>query len=365
MRAEDPAFPARSRLAATVILALALAGAGCSEAPTRAPGETTLPGGGAPGLDRLAPTTGNVTGRVILPDGSPVAGATVRVGAGRRGSGATRPDGSFSLWTDPGDTAYVLAVTDDDRPGTIGALYDFAGGPYRRGRTAGHLVTMIPNDPLTAGCAGSNPGGLPGCVPLPDDHGFMWTFRLLTYTLFAGNNTILYSWAAYPVTFWVEDRANGYGFDLGALAREAAAAWNGASGRALFTETADSAAARLLVRWSGTLPSNYFGLTQITAPHPVGSHYGLDTVVPERMEILIREDLRIESTLRGVVPHEFGHALGFGIHSGCDAHLMKFGALPIPAGTPMAAAISADEALAARLIARLPSGLDLRCYRLE
>jgi len=357
----DTRLPPRWRLAAAVTLGLALAAAGCSEQPTRAPGEDPLPGGN----DWLVPTSCNVTGRVLLPDGSPVAGATVRVGEGWRGSGTTRVDGSFSLWTDPGDADYVLSVTDDDLPGLIGDLYDFAGGPYRRGRTAGHVVTMIPNEPLVAGCEGSIPGGLPGSVPLPDDHGFMWCFRLLTYTLFEANNTVLNSWADYPVTFWVEDRANSFGFDLGDLAREAAAAWNGASGRALFAETADSAAARLVVRWSGTLSSNFFGFTQITAPHPAYGHYGLDAVVPERMEILIREDLRVESTIRGVVPHEFGHALCFGIHSGCDAHLMKFGALPIPAGTPMAAAISADERTAARLIARLPSRLDLRCYRLE
>ncbi len=262
---------------------------------------------------------------------------------------------------------YVLSVRDETGP-DIGTYYDVRTDTLSAADSYPRPITLV-----AARTAQGDPLLDPDCAALVYQGEFLTFLKRMTFTGMGGN-TRLYRWGHYPITYWVQptgDWTAPGGFEMGPLARAAAAAWNARLGGTFFTESADSVAADLKVVFK-SLGGTIYGLTEIVAPY----YAAINTIVPTKMKITLSREFTRLAYAQGVVLHEFGHALCIGNHSECPGymHIMRIGAHDVPLSPEipgvdtqgeMEAAISDDEVRLVHYIRNLPQGVNMNQYLLD
>jgi hypothetical protein len=291
-----------------------------------------------------------ISGRLVDVDGQPLAGFRVSVGDCPTCRVFSQTDGSFSLGPFRDLDTYLLAVTDDNQTGVIGAFYDFRSDTLRATSAFPLEIVMIGNHGISSEC-GSAYGG----------H-FLDFLRGMSRTV--APRFTLNRWATYPIPYWVQNAVSTgvWTGALDAVVHAAATAWNDRCAELpeMFVPAVDSASAAVVVKFA-VLSSGLYGFVVMTRPF-LGA---VNEDIPETIHVTIHQQLNSEAFARGLALHELGHALCLGGHSECSLHIMTTGGHPVPTDQTLADALHPDEVLAARYVRQLPQGQDMRQYLRE
>gem|GEM_PF-1650259 len=169
----------------------------------------------------------------------------------------------------------------------------------------------------------------------------------------------LHKWDHFPLEIYLPDNPPAVGYDFPALTRLAMDQWNATMGMDLFTETADSLNAEVVVSFSDAVPQVN---GQVVMLAPPGVRY-LGDAVPEQMGLYLNIGVFPEQRIIEVAMHEMGHILGIYDHSLCSEagylmYITSAGALD----QGIENAIHPDEQALVRTIVNLPQGVDMSRY---
>ncbi len=292
-----------------------------------------------------------VSGTVIDTHGLPLAGIPVEISyEGMTGDPLrvfTDDQGAFSgysLWG--GAVVHVRTLSRDVAPG---AWYDYAPDQLLNGAWQNLDITLIPNR-----------GVDPACSEYGDS--FLTYVRTMTKTRNPTSerpNTLFNKWDHYPLSVYVPDHVNKHGLDLGALCRTAPTIWNEDMDEVFFVTAGDSGSADVVFRFGTNNPGKYGEASIIL---PAGNHF-IGDVIPQKMEVYIREDIGVAQGVQEVALHELGHVLGAANHSLCSdaGYLMYISSFGVLDNGPENA-IHPDEKALIRCLRYLPQGVDMAAY---
>ncbi len=321
-----------------------------------------------------------LSGHLIDPAGQALEGLSVVVGSLPEYRTLSAADGSFTLPRSDlvpegfrDIDKFVLSIRDELDFGRVGRWYDIRSDSLGVADDVPLDIIMIPGRDEYGETLMQTECGIIATYAGPeiDVQEFLLYLRSMTRTTYV-TQPRLFKWDAWPVHWWLRQPAwsDSGSFDFVPLFRAATAAWNSRLGADCFVEVADSLAADLWIA-AETMNSNLFGMTSIVEPE----YAPINTIVPSRMRIQVRRDLRYENLAAGVVVHELGHALCLGAHGECEdpyLQIMRDGAHEIEAPAPgeswisnMAAAIAPEERLAAHLVRLLPQRVNMHQYLLD
>ena len=293
------------------------------------------------------------SGVVIDDTGAPLAGVTVRTSADTF-SGQTEADGSYRIGPFRStDTITLRTESPDIMPeGEItGAWSDALSPPLFFQQVERWDFVLITLYNLESTCETYN-GSFPAFL------------RGLTHTQRETDlrpNLNLYKWDSYPVTVWVPNYHSPEAYDYGTLCREAVQMWNIAMDDQYLTLVTDPDEARIVLRFGDDGDAT---LGEASLLEPADRSYLLGDVIPEKVEVYVRDRLNSAQFIQEVAMHELGHALGLSRHVVCSdgSYLMATS----PSGRlndgPQNV-LNQDERHALMVLRTLPQGFDMSLYR--
>lgn len=291
----------------------------------------------------------SIAGTVQDETGAPLAGVIIDYGCETCRSN-TDVAGDFSLGPFREADRYVLrtlTLDENSTPDAVDAYYDFRTDTVGIATPMPLRIVLVGRRPLTAPCGDAFAAG-----------GLLQLVAILTKTWSGGANEPpnarpnwqLKRWDAYPVPIWIEEAWTDVGgFDLKQVALQVVAEWNARMGREVLTPVDTPPAHGIELHFVPQFA--YLGLAELV--DPLG--YTINEAVPNRILVRIRQEANTEVVASSVIRHELGHALGFGGHSPCPAHLMY-------ANPAVTTPVTDDEFMAMRAVLGLPQHVPVDRY---
>jgi hypothetical protein len=169
-------------------------------------------------------------------------------------------------------------------------------------------------------------------------------------------NQRLYRWEQYPVSVHIPAYENN-GIDFQVACAQTVDWWNQIMGEDYFTLTEDPGTAQIIFLFDdqGELAN---GETTLLAPQD--QNYDLGEVIPERMQVYIRNTFTEVRRIQETSLHELGHTLGVCQHAFCNGpgYLMYVTANGV-LNDGWESAIHEDEQNLVRTIRHLPQGYEM------
>ena len=221
----------------------------------------------------------------------------------------TSADGYYMLVNLPLYTD-LIRLRDEHVAGDQGEYYDMSIPVSGLDQHFSMNLTMMPYFDLVSVLAGSY------------NENFYTFFRNMTYTTgLLGRPTIFRNWNHFPLTIY-NPPFSWEGVDIQELARIALNSWNDLTGKELFVEIADSAAADVKIVYDATTDEEKHHVETVSLNEDGTPAKKLICIYP------LRQTAPIQYSGRRIFAHEMGHILQLG-HSEDLGHLMVGGTSPI------------------------------------